>query len=293
MVRLGGESPGSGQLSAASSGAVVHRIELRTGENNVRPKSIRFKSIGELPESVEVGSVAIYEDGNRNGLLDSSDTILSEEAVFELDTDEIELILRDEFLRERSSRQWLLVYFMKQPVSLDVPFAVSVMTPGSVTVESGTSHGVRVDVIGDFPILSDEWRFIESESAYRDWLQTFFTGEDIDNPEIGGLESDPDQDGVINFIEYALGMNPSEKDDDLLPTITRDESGRFVYTYLKSETADSVSYEVRTSKDLREWFDDGRHVAETSSTLTVEGHSRIVVTLKEEAERVFVQLRIQ
>ena len=88
-------------------------------------------------------------------------------------------------------------------------------------------------------------------------------------------------------------MNPSEPDNELLPTIARDETGRIVYTYVRAGAGDSVSYEVITSMDLREWFDDGRHVVETTSTSTAEGHSRIVVILMEEAEGIFVQLQVK
>jgi hypothetical protein len=62
------------------------------------------------------------------------------------------------------------------------------------TYDPDDMSGLVVSVIGVSPFLQ--------------WQQTSF-GEDASNPEIAGELEDPDKDGIINLLEYALNLDPN------------------------------------------------------------------------------------
>jgi surface-anchored protein len=73
-----------------------------------------------------------------------------------------------------------------------------------------------------------------------------------------GPEADPDGDGVVNLVEYALGMDPKIHDSDGLPkvTIISDESQSYgAVSYNRNKAAAGISYEVlaASSIDSGDW----------------------------------------
>ncbi len=66
------------------------------------------------------------------------------------------------------------------------------------------------------------------------------------------LEADPDQDGVTNLAEYALGTQPTIADSFSVYTATETESGSLVITFyrLKSSEDSSVTIKAQLSTDL-------------------------------------------
>ncbi len=51
---------------------------------------------------------------------------------------------------------------------------------------------------------------IEIMTAWGGWSDSFFNVTEQNNPAISGDNADPDGDGVVNLIEFALGTNPRE-----------------------------------------------------------------------------------
>ena len=78
------------------------------------------------------------------------------------------------------------------------------------------SNGVSSLGAGDF---SDSWFFQN------------FSVSNIVNSSVSGDPADPDQDGISNLLEYALGLNPNAQDRSGLPT------GRLDYMTAQSTSA--------------------------------------------------------
>jgi surface-anchored protein len=73
-----------------------------------------------------------------------------------------------------------------------------------------------------------------------------------------GPESDPDEDGVINLLEHAFGMNPKSLDPDGLPTpaLVRIDGEQFgALTYQRNKAATDLTFEVVAASSLNapEW----------------------------------------
>jgi hypothetical protein len=51
---------------------------------------------------------------------------------------------------------------------------------------------------------------IPPEQNYAQWRSLFWPAAAADQPALSGLAADSDGDGLLNFVEYALGLNPHE-----------------------------------------------------------------------------------
>ncbi len=79
------------------------------------------------------------------------------------------------------------------------------------------------------------------------WKDQNFTGSD---PAVTGNDADPDGDGIPNLMEYALGLDPNQRDANNGITIEKAENATFLL-YSKNTNATDISYEVQHSTDLR------------------------------------------
>ena len=110
---------------------------------------------------------------------------------------------------------------------------------------------------------SEVWTFQEStgvltlnivEDPFLSWMNGFFPNET--NPAIVGPTADPDQDGIVNLLEFVLdGGNPNESNQGILPTL--DASGaNFVFTFRRrAETASVTSQTFQYGTNLTGWTD--------------------------------------
>ncbi len=88
-----------------------------------------------------------------------------------------------------------------------------------------------------------------SGQTYQDIYWPFGTSDFIKGPD-----ADPDGDGIVNVMEYALDLDPNTSDTSGLPvflfvTDTGAEYGALSYTHVKAAT--DLDYTVVASSDLR------------------------------------------
>ena len=53
------------------------------------------------------------------------------------------------------------------------------------------------------------------QSRLDEWRSVHFGQAAANSPEIGGDKADPDHDGLPNYLEYALGLDPTQSADAL------------------------------------------------------------------------------
>ena len=94
--------------------------------------------------------------------------------------------------------------------------------------------------------------FDPGQGALADWLSDHFTAIESANPAIGGLESDPDGDGLTTVWEFGLGTNPRVATSQNPPRISLD-GGDLVHTFQRSRLAHGLRAEVDVSSDLETW----------------------------------------
>jgi len=148
----------------------------------------------------------------------------------------------------------------------------------------------------DPDFLIDGFSFV-SESDHRmlkQWKSGMFTAEQLRNPVICGDLCDPDHDGIVNFIEFAYGLNPLhfDKNGNLAYGI---QHGHFTMTYSQNKDAEDLLFIVESSSDLGAvtWSDVG--VKEISR---VDSNTYWSVTVQDaqpisEKDQGFMRLKIE
>ena len=84
------------------------------------------------------------------------------------------------------------------------------------------------------------------------WRRANFTAAELASPSISGDLADPDNDGLSNLMEYALGLPPKDPASTNRP-YARIQGGYFTLTYTRSKAATDVSLTISQSSDLVSW----------------------------------------
>jgi len=95
----------------------------------------------------------------------------------------------------------------------------------------------------------------ELPSGYTAWAEDKF-GADAGNPAIAGPAADPDGDGIVNLIEYALGGDPTRADRSILPETSIVSDGGADYLEIvfgRNPDATGIAIDVLGSSDLLDW----------------------------------------
>ena len=93
-------------------------------------------------------------------------------------------------------------------------------------------------------------------SSYDVWQRLRFFGTNVNTSTISRPTSDPDQDGIPNLMEYALGLEP-DKPDHFPPThkpkIAIDHAGRVTLMLDRLNSSSDLEWAWETSADLISW----------------------------------------
>lgn len=129
--------------------------------------------------------------------------------------------------------------------------------------------------------------------SYGDWVALRFTAAEQTNALISGMAADPDHDGIVNAVEYALGLSPKLADPSPLQAEVID--GVLQVSYPRNALAYEVTVTPEISGDLVSW-NSGPAYLEVLSEVDLGG-GVMRVTVKDiagsGAQQRFLRLRIE
>ncbi|MEY4488316.1 MAG: hypothetical protein RIQ79_824 [Verrucomicrobiota bacterium] len=125
---------------------------------------------------------------------------------------------------------------------------VSVTSYLDTGLSAVSTYYYRVSAVGDVGEgAASVVTFAITHSLAEDWRLAYF-----DTTVAGGDAADladPDGDGMVNLLEYALGTSPVVGDSVVRPVLGRDEAGHLIFSF--NRIADpGLVYEVQATADL-------------------------------------------
>jgi len=176
----------------------------------------------------------------------------------------------------------------------DADALISALIPGQSTVSEGGANntdaiarrpdgGTRLDTSTYVtqPPTPGTTNVADFGSGYASWA-TGFPGL------TGGMLDDDDNDGTVNQIEYALGLDPLTADSAQIPSPTLNGSGQLALTFTKGAIAGidpSADYAVEISTDLVTWATEGVTTVNDDAT-------ELSVTVDRTGTILFARLRL-
>lgn len=152
-------------------------------------------------------------------------------------------------------------------------------------IESGT-HTIRWSYIKDFIFAGgldtawvDEISWVPTTVNFTNWRSANFTADELANTSISGPNADPDHDGVVNLLEFALGGLPKDGGSKPAPVTSYETIGGERYLTLaitKPANLTGFSYAIKVSSDLKEWFTGAPHtttMVDDATTLKVRDNT--------------------
>lgn len=96
-----------------------------------------------------------------------------------------------------------------------------------------------------------ELNLLDAES-YASWRLVHFTAPEIADLNLSGPNADPDGDGFVNLMEYALDLAPQSPSTGDLPGLSTDAT-YWVYAYTRPTDRTDLTYAVEVSTNLADW----------------------------------------
>jgi len=110
--------------------------------------------------------------------------------------------------------------------------------------------------------------------TYAAWRALYWTGPDATNNLVSAPKADPDGDGLVNFVEYALGLDPRHASSTplVIPTVEAFPDGSHLTIQVRVLPGASdarLSWEI--SEDLRTWSPAGEAVQILAKQARLDG----------------------
>jgi len=154
------------------------------------------------------------------------------------------------------SYQWF-----KGEVAIDGATSATYTVPTTTTDDAG-DYTVRVTDYYGATTSDIATIVVETPMTLPSWRLTYFGITDNAGPAAD--TADPDQDGLNNLLEYALGLDPTSASTAGAPQAAASD-GNWTYTFTRPTNRSDLAYAVEVSTDLVSWTTKGVSVGQLAS----------------------------
>ncbi len=106
------------------------------------------------------------------------------------------------------------------PVWVDIRDGSIRSIPPAQWARDGDTYTFTLIPLYDSPVLIADRSAIPLATPQEEWKRDYFPVPQHDDATVTGLTADPDRDGVINLLEYALASDPLQSGTGSLPVIS-------------------------------------------------------------------------
>lgn len=121
---------------------------------------------------------------------------------------------------------------------------------------SSTTNPVTFAIGSSSPVTA---RFSDRPDFFTSWRLEYFTAAELADPQISGLDADPDGDQITNAAEYAFGSDPrvagGGKGIRMLPGGNPHRDGNLRLVYDRPVNAADINYILQAGLTTGGWFD--------------------------------------
>ncbi len=156
------------------------------------------------------------------------------------------------------------------PVSFAVVSGPATLNGASLTLTGTGVVTVRATQAGNSSYLAAPAvdRSFTVSVGFEAWLVERFDAAQRADTQLTGPNADFDRDGLSNFVEYALGLDPKVADSNRATEVTA-TAGDWTFVYQRPADRSEVTYVVEVSTNLTTWTTVGV-VHERTATGTTE-----------------------
>jgi len=143
------------------------------------------------------------------------------------------------------------------PVTFTLVYGIATLNGNVLTLVSSGEVRLRATTAGNdtySPAPAVEHTFQVTANVAL-WLRERFNEADLANPAITGDLADPDGDGVVNLVEYALDLDP--RVGSTAPGQVSATATDWTFTYTRPPGRTDVTVAVQFSANLTEWSTGG------------------------------------
>ena len=137
-----------------------------------------------------------------------------------------------------------------------------------------------------FQIIGEAAATTTPTSEYKDWQITYSLDHESD-------DLDADNDGVVNLLEYALGLDPNtDEGNDGITGGTVSTNGLTLSHAVRSGLDHGLTYTVETSDDLKfgTWTNTGVTVSQIDTSGILD---QLTHTITSTNDAVFLRLKVE
>jgi hypothetical protein len=270
----------SSQTRAWPAGAPFSAVVLTAAADSatVEVRTLKVKASGTGAYAAALAGVSLFEDVDRNGVHSAPDRELAPLTAFT--ANEAELTLTDALVSDGESRRWVL---RLHPAGAPDGTVRLELTDANAVGEFYWEPLGATGVLAAFPLQSALYQAGGVADPRAAWRTGY--GLPADGSGDGADLADPDKDGLVNLLEYALGSSPIDGKDAARPAAARAAGpDRITFTYEKLRA--EVTYTVEASTATTgPWSSSGVDQGGAGPT--------VVASVPVSSGRKFLRLRVQ